>query len=340
MTMQKLLSFGLGLLLMSCGVPEGQLRISGTYESFKEGADLLLVSTDGGLEHLDTLHVVAGEFDYSCDLNGDATFHIVYADNSQLPLWVHSGDHIRIKEKGEGFWKVQVDGNEENELYAQFRLQNAPTDTIQLRNSASQFIHQHPASAVSQYLLCQYFVLSEEIPSDSINRLYNLIRTALPQNSDVAALGGQIQQQLALRKGSKMPEFDIITNDSIHRNLKSYKGKNLIMFFWAEWHSSSSYLSQSLYELKEELSNPTDGSKSIPVELLSYSLDIDTITSRINKDDGTKKIPTYCDLQGFNSPLANRLGVRNLPLIIVIDTNGNIKCTCQDTKDVRKIFKP
>ena len=326
-------------LFFSCGVPQGRLRISGTYESFKEGADFLIVSADGGLNNIDTLHIVGGEFDNMYDLHDDATYHIVYPDHSDLMLWAHSGDHIVIKESGEGLWKVKVEGNEENELYTQFRLQNVPSDTISLRQSAAQFIRQHPTSTVSQYLLCQYFVLANSMPSDSVQRLYDVIQGALPQDPQVATLGGQIQQKYALQKGQKMPAFDIVTPDSIHRNLSLYKGKNLVIYFWAGWQSSVAYLHHNMVKMKQELTNPVGNADPVKVELLSYSLDVDSTTFRINQSEEAKEIPTYCDLQGFNSPLAAQLGVRTLPLIVVIGPDGRIRSVCKDPKDARSVLE-
>ncbi len=326
-------------LLLSCGVPKGRLRISGTYESFKEGADFLIVSTDGGLNHLDTLHIVGGEFDKMYDLTGDATYHIVYPDNSDLMLWAHSGDHIQIKESGDGLWKVKVEGNEENELYMQFRLQNVPTDSISLRQSAAQFIRQNPASSVSQYLLCQYFILSGSVPPDSVQQLYDVIQKALPQDAKVANLGGQIQQKYTLQKGQMMPSFDIVTSDSIHRNLSYYKGKNLVIYFWAGWQSSVAYLHHSMTKLKQDLASPEGSAAPLKIELLGYSLDVDSATLRVNLNDEAKEIPTFCDLQGFNSPLAYKLGVRTLPLIVCVGPDGRIRCVCKDAKDAKAVLE-
>lgn len=336
-TLQKLLPIlGMGLLLSACGVAEGQFRIRGTYDSFKQGADFLIVSPDGGLNRLDTLHILAGDFEYTCDLSEDATYYIVYPDNSTLTIWGHSGDDIRIKESGEGLWNVKVEGNAENELYTQFRLQNAPNDTTKLRQSAARLIRQNPTSAVSQYLLSQFFILAKDVDADSINTLYQVIQDALPQDPEVATLGGQIQQRFTLRKGNKMPDFDIITGDSVHHTLGKYKGKNLVLYFWAGWQGSVAYLHKTLADMKKELAHPADGTKATEVELLGYSLDVDSVTLRINKSEDAKDIPTYCDLQGFSSPLASQLGVRTLPLIVAIDKNGKILTVCKEAKDVRK----
>lgn len=324
-------------LFLSCGVPSGQVRVRGKYENLKQ-ADFFILSTDGGLSSVDTLHVLNGEFEYTCDIPGDATYRIVYPNNSQLVLWAHGGDDVVIKGDVQDLWHVSVTGNEENELYTEFRQQNAATDTVALRNAAANFIRNHPDSQVSQYLLTQYFVLPD-VPSDSTETLYKVIADALPQDPKVAVLGGYVQQRFALGVGKKMPDFDIETTDSVHHTLAEYRGKMFVLYFWAGWQGSSGYLHHELTKLRDELANPEEGQKVRQLELLGYSLDMDTIMLHSNMPDKSLKVPTCCDLQGFNSNLINQFGIRELPFLILVGEDGKIKLLTQEARNVRKYFE-
>ena len=51
-----------------------------------EQAELYLYSPDGGLDHLDTLHVVGGKFSWQHPLGADATFFIVYPNTGGVCL--------------------------------------------------------------------------------------------------------------------------------------------------------------------------------------------------------------------------------------------------------------
>lgn len=328
-----------GVLFVSCGVPSGQMRVSGTYENIKQG-DFLILSTDGGLDRVDTLHVLGGEFEYQCSLTGEATFRIIYPNNSELMLWVSSGADIRIKGDVQNLWRASVTGNKENELYTDFRQQNPATDTTALRKAASRFIHEHPESKVSTYLLSQYFVIPNGVPQDSIERLYQVIYDAQPQSAQVVKLGGVIQQRSVLREGNRMPDFDLLASDSVHHTPRHYKGKNYVLYFWAGWQGSVGYTHRELNRLREELKEPTDDKmKAMDLGVLGYSLDVDTLTLRVNRPDESLHIPTYCDLQGFNSPLVNLLGVRSVPLFIIVGTDGKIKSVMKNIKQVVNYYK-
>lgn len=327
-----------GLMLYACGVPKGQMRVSGKYANIKQG-DFFILSTDGGLTSIDTLHLTEGEFRYTCDLQNEATFRIIYPNQSQLVIWGHGGDDIKIKGDVQDLWHVEVSGNEENELYTQFRQQNTATDTASLRTSASQFIRQHPASKVSQYLLTQYFVNVEGLPSDSAETLYKVIAEALPKDQQVATLGGLIQQRYALCVGEKMPDFDLLTDDSVHHSLSTYKNKMFVLYFWAGWTESSDYLHIELSRLKDDLASPDEGKKVRELELLGYSLDVDTVLYRQSSPKGTNSIPTYFDRQGLNGKLANQLGVRRVPLLVLVGTDGKIKLLARDVKSLRNYLE-
>lgn len=320
------------LWLASCGVPNGQVRISGEYKG-QQQADFLIISTDGGLDRIDTLHIVREQFDYQTDLTKDATFNIIYPGNAlSLTLWAHSGEHIRIEGSKDDLWHVEVKGNKENELYTEFRQQCEATDTITLRNTAARFIREHADSPVATYLLTQYFIIPNNLPSDSISKLYKVLLAAQPEVPQVISLGGQIKQMTIATKGKRMPDFELTTLDSVRHTLKDYRGSTLILYFWAGWQGYSKTLHKDLAEAKMEAPSLLGHE----VELLSYSLDIDSATLSVNRNDELLPIPTYCDYLGFESPYAKHIGINHLPMVFVIDPRGRIEYTSRNTADVRK----
>lgn len=331
----RLLLFAASTWLTACGVPEGQMRISGEYKGLPQ-ADFLFISTDGGLDMVDTLHIQQERFEHTIPLNGDATFNIIYPGNTlQLMLWAHSGDDIRIEGSQDDLWHVTVKGNEENELYTEFRQQCEANDTTQQRQTAAAFIREHADSPVATYLLTQYFILPDGLPTDSVQRLYKVVLDAQPQNTTVIALGGQISQRRVLRVGKHLPDFKLTTLDGKDRRLKDYKGKTLILYFWAGWQGSS-------YVLHRDLSQASLDAAALrghEVEMLSYSLDVDSITLATNRNDDLFPIPTFCDYAGFEGSYVKQLGINNLPLILIIDTKGKIEYRTQNIEDAKKYLK-
>lgn len=308
-------------------MPGGQLRIRGVYDHMDQ-ADFLLYSMDGGLDRIDTLHIKRGEFEYTTELEGKATFHILYPNNDELVIWAGSGDDVVIEGEAQNLSKVKVSGNEENELYTSFRQELEATDTLTVRRAAAAFIRQHPESPVARYLFENYFVLSVDcLPKDSVKRLYKVLQAASPKDDEVLMMGGCIEQRYALQEGVKLPDFDLVAPDSTHIRLTDYKGKRLLLYFWAGWLASTQ---EDHRIIADTLENHKD------LRAVSYSLDVDSATFSATRGDSTLHIPTYCDYQGFQSELAKDLGVNRLPLAILVDGKGKI---IKMDKDLAKVLK-
>ena len=99
------------LLLVSCGPKRDELRIRGQFENLPQ-ADLLLYSTDGGLNTIDTLHIVKGKFDYLTHAEGiePYTYTIVYPNFMTLSFLARPGADVRIKGDAQSLSQVSVEG--------------------------------------------------------------------------------------------------------------------------------------------------------------------------------------------------------------------------------------
>lgn len=308
-------------------MPKGQLRIRGEYQHLDQ-ADFLIYSMNGGLDRIDTLHVKQGEFEYYASLPNRATFRILYPNNDELVIWAHSGDDVVIEGDAQNLSKVKVGGNDENELYTDFRQQLTATDTITIRRAAASFIRQHPESPVSVYLLEKHFLqCATPLPKDSIQRLYQVLQKAMPRNNEINLLGGRIQQRYALQKGNAIPDFQLTDIDSVQHRLADYRGHRLLLYFWAGWLSSS----QATHRI---IADSLAADKNL--RALSYSLDVDSAVFRVTKGDSALNIPTHCDYLGFQSPLVKQLGITQIPMAILVDEKGKI---IKADKDVIKALR-
>ena len=323
-----------GVLLLfvitGCGVPHGQLRIRGEYTNLDQ-ADFLIYSMDGGLDRVDTLHIRQGEFEFLTDLRRTATYHILYPNNDELMVWASTGDDVRIEGDALNLSKVEVTGNEENELYTEFRQQFEPNDTVTARRCASAFIRQHPESPVSIYLLERHFLQSQRLlPVDTVQSLYQVISKAQPRNNEVALLGGRIHQRYALQKGQAMPDFSVLSTDSVTHTLRDYRGKRLLVYFWAGWVGSTQASHRSISETLDEVDD---------VEALSYSLDVDSVTFEATKGADYLGIPICCDYQGFQGALVKQLGITQIPMTVLVDRRGKIIMADPELGNVLKTLK-
>ncbi len=100
----------LPLLLLSCGDGKGRLRLRGTFQNLDQ-ADFLIFSPNGGLDDIDTLHLLRGKFKKELPVTGGPyTFTIVYPNFSTLSFVASEGDKVRIEGDALALGGVKVMG--------------------------------------------------------------------------------------------------------------------------------------------------------------------------------------------------------------------------------------
>jgi cytochrome c biogenesis protein CcmG/thiol:disulfide interchange protein DsbE len=119
----------------------------------------------------------------------------------------------------------------------------------------------------------------------------------------------------AQKSSSVAPDFSLPTPDGKTLKLSSYKGKAVIIDFWATWCPPCRKGIPDLIELKKKY-----GSKGL--EIIGVSVDQDTKPDVVPfiKDKGINYPVVYAD----NSIVMNYGGIRAIPTSFVIDKQGKI----------------
>lgn len=310
------------LTLLSCGGSQGQFRLQGNFAHLEQG-EFLIYSLDGGLNKVDSLHVRDGKFDYFAKLEGKATYHILYPNYSELVIFGHSGGVVKIKGDAQNLNGVEVKGDKDNETYTQFRKEIAEKSDKEVQEIARNYILANPTLDVSQYLLSRYFILSDLATQEETKEIYDSLMHALPEDISLSLLADDVRSKGMTLEGRKMMDFKLETReetkDSIgHKivSLDDFKGKYLLMAFWANWKSGS----QAALFHARHLRRDSHGK----VELLGYSLDVDNQQlTQIEKNDSIN-YASFCDFRCWSSPLVRQLGIRDLPYYILIGPDQKI----------------
>ncbi len=328
-----LYSIVFALTLLGCGGSQGQFRLKGNFTHLEQG-DFLIYSLDGGLNKVDSLHIRNGKFDYFTKLEGKATYCILYPNFSELVIFGHSGAVVKVKGDARNLNGVEVKGDKDNETYTQFRKEINEKSDKEVQEIARNYILENPTLYMSQYLLSRYFILSDQATQAETKEIYDSLMRALPDDVSLSLLADDVRSKEATKEGNKMPNFSLTTReetkDSLgHKVVKlaDYKGKYLLMVFWANWKSGSQGSLFHARHLRRDSHNK--------VELLSYSLDVeDKQLSSIEERDSIN-YASFCDFQCWSSPLIRQLGIRDLPYYILIGPDQKIIASGTDwLKDI------
>lgn len=317
----------IALTLLSCGGSQGQFRLRGNFAHLEQG-EFLLYSPDGGLDKVDSLHILDGAFDYTAKLSDRATFHILYPNFSELVIFGHSGGSVKIKGDAQNLNAVTVSGDEDNETYTKFRKEISDLNEQQTMELATQYILENPTLYMSQYLFKRYLLQNTQADSKQTKEVYDSLCRALPEDVVLSRLADDVKSKGILQVGSAMPAFNLADRnaatdstrtsipDSCRVSLKEYKGKHLLMVFWADWKSGSQAALFHARKVRRESHGKIDA--------ISYSLNVDnTLLLQTEKRDSIT-FPSYCDFRCWDSPLVRQLGIKDLPYYILVDEKGKI----------------
>ena len=318
------------------------MRLEGEFEHLDQG-NFLIYSTDEALDRLDTLHIQDGIFSYTLPTIQPATLHILYPNQSELVVFATPGADILIKGDAQNLNEVEVSGSEENERYTEFRLEVNGKSAAETKSIAHDYILQYPTLVMSRYLLTTYFLCDSITSASEATELYDSLCRACPDDLVLSRLGTHVHAIGKIRVGSPIPDFALTLKPGHAGNgdeeqiirRDDYKGKLLLIAFWASWKSGSKSAIYRARRLRRELKG-----KGKEIELISYSLDADERQlTRIEKTDSID-FPSYCDFRSFSSALVQKWGIRDIPYFILVTPDGRIAAAGSDwMKDIDKAAK-
>ncbi|MCD8318834.1 MAG: AhpC/TSA family protein [Paraprevotella sp.] len=306
----------LAFTLLSCGGSEGRFRLKGEFEHLQQG-EFYIYSDDGGTSRLDTIKVERGSFDYETALDNTATYYLLYPNLSEQVIFGASGEVITIKGDARNLKSVEVKGSEPNEDLTAFRLANKDKRKTDMQKAAAEFIRQHPSSPVSVFLFKEYFLSSDDASQEEVKKHYRALCKAQPDNLQLLQWKADVESRgRRLVKGSSLPKIEWVGEDGKSVTSEDYRGKNLLINFWASWDSESSGLMFRLRRLLKE--HPGK------IHVVSISLDVEAAPRKGIERMDSVTWPSYCDYQAWNSPMVRQFAVSSVPYCILAGSDGKV----------------
>ncbi|RLD78386.1 MAG: hypothetical protein DRJ10_10435 [Bacteroidetes bacterium] len=117
--------------------------------------------------------------------------------------------------------------------------------------------------------------------------------------------------------GQKAPDFKLPSQNGEMVRLSSFKGKYVLLDFWASWCAPCRIANKELIEVYDKFKD-----KNFEIVAVSIDENKDAWLKAIEKD-GSQWVH-LSSLKGWNSETAQTYGVRAVPQSFLLDTNGII----------------
>ncbi len=205
-----------------------------------------------------------------------------------------------------------LDATHQNEIDSLTRMQGSLFNDVP--DSSSVFIRQKPSSFVSLYLLNYN---SDSYPIDTVAKLFHHLDTSLKQYPSAQFIKNKANSGSSLL--TSCPPFSATDENGHLITSEIFKGKYLLIHFWASWNNAYAKNLSLLQKVAERFQNQN-------FKVLTASLDNDTSTWKTTLRQyhiSEHAINVFLPNQ-FRNPMVLQFGVAVIPRTILIDPGGNI----------------
>ncbi len=345
------LLFMLFLFSFNRPVKKIQFRIQAEITGLKDDNIFLYIrNTDAKTSKIkiDTLSTVSknGRFTLTGETDEvtNASILIGVKGRKNFSLFLENGA-IQVKGHIDSIEKVRLSGTPENEIYTAANLhQHIFYDSINLlyaelekltdkkssrasaihssvnslRDSVQQywidFTSSHPDALTSGIYL---YVLQSRVPVETLERLYNGVSPRIKNGPYGPGVKAKIMAEKRTAIGNPAPDFAVVDLTGKNISLANYKGKYVLLDFWASWCVPCREENPALKAAYKKFV-----SKGFTIVSVSLDSDAAKWKAAIIKDS----LPwTHInEINGFDNSIAKIYGVQPIPDNFLISPDGKI----------------
>ncbi|ANI88748.1 hypothetical protein A9P82_05280 [Arachidicoccus ginsenosidimutans] len=183
----------------------------------------------------------------------------------------------------------------------------------------AKYIQQNPNSPLAFFALQQYAGPTMPKPQETL-QLFNLLPESMKRSHDGMRMKDLISRVLRASAGKPAPDFTQTDMNGNSVTLSSFKGKTVLINFWASWCGPCRALDADLVKLYNTY-------KDNNFTIINVSLDKPgekDIWLKAIQEDGLSIFPQVTDLRFWNNAVARLYGIVSAPQNILVNADGVI----------------
>jgi peroxiredoxin len=335
----------IGLFLGSCTSAD-QYKLTGKVEGVTEGKVYLSKLQDNKLVKTDSTEMTATGFSFKGTLASPDLFYIelegqrgaiqVFLENAAITIDANIENLKEAKVVGSSnqdiltaFGELQKGFQEKQQaLYPEYQKAEESKNQVVMdsieaefnKSNADKFSASKDFLKLNSNTVAAAFVayrISSPLETAEMEEIYEMLGENAQKSSYATLIKDKIEVLKKVAIGQPAPDFTLNTTEGTPLSLSSFKGKVVLIDFWASWCGPCRGENPNVVKMYEDL-HPEG------VEILGVSLDE-------NKEKWLKAIEDdgliwnhVSDLKGWDSSAAKLYGVNGIPATVIVDKNGII----------------
>ncbi len=262
-------------------------------------------------EYVDSVMMLNEHFVFEGQVTTPYNYTIFLPGNQGKIHFFLENSKIKIKATVDNLDSVQVSGSREDSLfrpwYNYYMFEKKEDWDIMLN---------HPDYCFSAFVAFYHFQVYQT-PLDSIQMVIDQFSNNVKKSEYYFHLIDLFEKIKLTTIGNKAPDFTLSSHTGELISLSSFKGKYVLIDFWASWCAPCRIDNKELLEVYDKFKD-----KNFEIVAVSIDENKEAWLKAIEKD-GSQWIH-LSSLKGWNSETAQTYGVRAVPQSFLLDTNGII----------------
>ncbi len=298
------------LAFSSCAEEKKGYVIDGQVTDVKDGMMYLKKYVGKSFVDVDSTAIVDGKFKFEGVASEALAHGLTTRKESSRPMVFfleNNAMNITMNESGK---EMSITGSEANDIY----LRNAKI-TRSKGYSLDSLLAAHPASPVAAYFVVKDFAYKLDL--EGMKAVRAQLDASLAGSEYVNQIESMISRMEKVQVGSVAPDFTLPDVDGNPVSLSSFRGKYVLVDFWAAWCPDCRKENPNIVAAWEKYQN-----KNFAVLGVSLDRKRDQWLAAIEKDNLTWT--QVSDLKYWDSEAAVLYCIRWIPMSFLIDPEGKI----------------